>query len=71
MVPSVTHYFLVKVGNGSSCRSELLNEHIQVRDCFSFDLPEYIRIATKRPEENSRLVAVLQAVKEKRGGLTF
>lgn len=71
LVPSSTHYFLMKVGNGSACRSALLKERIQVRDCFSFDLPAYIRIATKQPEENSRLVAILKDMQQKRGALLF
>ncbi|MCD4673994.1 MAG: histidinol-phosphate aminotransferase family protein [Anaerolineaceae bacterium] len=71
LVPSSVHYFLMKVGNGAACRSELLKARIQVRDCFSFDLPAYIRIATKRPEENIRLVAALRAIREKQGDLIF
>jgi histidinol-phosphate aminotransferase len=71
LAPSAAHYFLVKVGNGAACRSELLKEYIQVRDCHSFDLPAYIRIATKQPQENSRLVAALQMLEQKRGSLIF
>jgi histidinol-phosphate aminotransferase len=71
LVPSSVHYFLMKVGNAATCRSELLKERIQVRDCFSFDLPAYIRIATKRQEENDRLVAVLKHIHERRGELIF
>lgn len=71
LVPSATHYWLVKVGNGGSCRSELIKQRIQVRDCFSFDLPAYIRIATKTPRENGVLVAALQDIQQKRGSLVF
>lgn len=71
LVPSRVHYFLMKVGNAAACRSELLRERIQVRDCFSFDLPAYVRIATKRPEENERLIEVLEGIRERRGELVF
>ena len=71
VVPSSVHYFLMKVGNAAACRSDLLKERIQVRDCFSFDLPAYVRIATKRPEENERLIAVLNEIRERRGELLF
>jgi len=71
LVPSSVHYFLMKVGNAAGCRSELLKERIQVRDCFSFDLPAFIRIATKLPDENARLVAVLYDIRQRRGELIF
>ena len=71
LVPSSVHYFLMKTGNGAACRNELIKERIQVRDCFSFDLPGYIRIATKRPDENARLIAVLDGIRQKRGSLIF
>jgi histidinol-phosphate aminotransferase len=71
LVPSRVHYFLMKVGNAAACRSELLKSRIQVRDCFSFDLPAYVRIATKRPEENERLIRVLKGISERRGELVF
>jgi L-threonine-O-3-phosphate decarboxylase len=60
-VPSAVHYFLVHVGDGAAFRRALLRHKIQVRDCGSFGLPAYVRIATRRPEENVRL---LEAVGE-------
>ena len=62
-VPSTTHFFLVRVGNGAACRQALLRHGMLVRDCASFGLPAYIRVATRRPEENARL---LTALKEQR-----
>lgn len=54
---SSTHYFLLKVGEASDFRKQLLHEHhIQVRDCTSFGLPKHIRISTRLPEENELLV---------------
>ena len=62
-VPSTTHFFLVRVGNGAACRQALLGRGILVRDCASFGLPEYIRVATRRPEENARLLTALAEVR--------
>ena len=33
-----------------------------VRDCASFGLPEFVRIATRRPEDNLRLVEAIREV---------
>jgi histidinol-phosphate aminotransferase len=60
-VPSRLHYFIVNVGDAAGFRARLLRHRIQVRDCASFGLPSHIRIATRRPEENGRL---LQAIRE-------
>jgi threonine-phosphate decarboxylase len=35
---------------------------VLVRDCASFGLPAYARIAARRPEENARLLAAIDAV---------
>ena len=66
-VPSTTHFCLVRVGNGAACRQALLERGILVRDCASFGLPEYIRVATRRPAENARLLAALAEVRPWRG----
>jgi len=58
-VPSQTHYFLMPVGGGKQLRQKLLQHGILVRDCASFGLPSYIRIATRKPEENMRLLQTL------------
>jgi histidinol-phosphate aminotransferase len=62
-VPSTTHFFLVCVGNGAACRQALLQRGILVRDCASFGLPAYIRVATRRPEENARLLTALEELR--------
>jgi threonine-phosphate decarboxylase len=36
---------------------------IQVRDCASFGLPGYVRIAARRPEENRRLLQAIESTK--------
>ena len=59
---SAGHFFLVKVGPAAAFRQKLLRYRIVVRDCASFGLPEYVRIATRRPEENARLVRAIKEI---------
>lgn len=59
VLPTDTTYTLVAVENAATFRQELLRQGIQVRDCASFGLPQYVRIAARRPEENDRLVAAI------------
>jgi histidinol-phosphate aminotransferase len=56
VVPSDTHYFLVKVGNAPKYRGALLKKGILVRDCTSFGLGEYIRISPRTMPDCIRLV---------------
>ena len=63
LVPSKTNFFLVKVGDGKSFRNALLRHGIMVRDCNSFGLPEYIRIAPRTMPECQKLIATIQALK--------
>lgn len=44
-VPTNTNFFLFKTGNASRFRKKLLAKGVLVRDCASFGLPEYVRIA--------------------------
>jgi histidinol-phosphate aminotransferase len=59
-LPSATHYMLVNVGDGAAFRQRLLGHGLIVRDCASFGLPAYVRIATRKPEENQKLLAYLR-----------
>jgi histidinol-phosphate aminotransferase len=59
-VPSTTHYFLLEVEQAATFRRALLQQGLLVRDCASFDLPAYVRIATRRPPENERLLSAIE-----------
>jgi histidinol-phosphate aminotransferase len=59
---SAVHFFTVPVGDGAAFRRALLRYRVQVRDCASFGLPAYVRIAARRPEENARLLAAVREV---------
>jgi L-threonine-O-3-phosphate decarboxylase len=61
-LPSATHFFLVRVGDGAAFRQALLRRGILVRDCASFGLPAHVRIAARRPEENERLLTAIREV---------
>ncbi len=61
-VPSAMPFFLMPVANGSAFRLALLKKGILVRDAASFGLPGHVRIGTRRPPDNARLLSVLEEV---------
>jgi histidinol-phosphate aminotransferase len=70
-VPSVVHFFLLRhslalraqnVAAGTAFRQALLQRGVVVRDCASFGLPDHVRIATRTPHENERLLAAIREV---------
>ncbi len=63
LVPSSTNFFLVRVVNAKAFRTALLRHGILVRDCTSFGLPEYIRIAPRTMPECEKLIATLRTLK--------
>jgi len=63
VIPSKTNFFLVRIGNGKKFRSTLLKHGILVRDCTSFGLPEYIRIAPRTIPECKKLITIIQTLK--------
>lgn len=63
-LPSAVHFFLLPVHSAAAWKTELLERRILVRDCTSFGLPRYLRIAPQQPAHNDRLVAALAACKE-------
>lgn len=60
-VPSCTTYFVVSAGEAAELRHALLARHrILVRDCASFGLPTYLRLAARPAADRERLVAAFR-----------
>lgn len=59
---SLAHFFLLPVGDGRAFRERLLPHGLVVRDCASFGLPEYVRIAPRTRPENIRLLETLSSI---------
>jgi len=60
VVPSETHYCLVRVGDADLVRERVLRSHrLLVRSCRSFGLSQYIRVAAGTEEARARLVDAL------------
>jgi len=64
LVPSSTNFFLVRVGDAKAFRTALLRHGILVRDCTSFGLPEYVRIAPRTMPECQKLITTIQSLKQ-------
>jgi len=58
--PSQTNFFLVKVGDAARFRQALLRKGILVRDCTSFGLPNYIRLAPRTIAECQKLLTAIR-----------
>jgi histidinol-phosphate aminotransferase len=59
VIPSDANYFLIKVGSARKFRNSLLKQGILVRDCTSFGLPQYVRIAPRTMTECEKLIAAI------------
>lgn len=62
-LPSQAPFFLVKVGDAPGLRRALLGYGILVRDCSSFGLPQYIRLAPRPLPQCQRLLEALTELK--------
>ncbi len=49
-------FMLVQTGDGAATRAALLRRGCLVRDCASFGLPAWVRVAPRRPDANARLL---------------
>jgi histidinol-phosphate aminotransferase len=61
-LPSQTNFFLVRVGNATAFRQALLKKGVLVRDCTSFGLPQYIRLAPRSLSECQKLIEAIKDV---------
>ena len=57
--PSSTNFLLVRVGEGTAWRNNLMRQGLFVRDCTSFGLPEYIRIGIRSLPDCRRLIQAI------------
>ncbi len=64
VVPSQTHFFLVKVGDAAAFRSALLAQGILVRDCASFGLKEYIRLSASTIAQSHIFIDTVRELKK-------
>ena len=55
-VKSDVNFFIKNVGNARNVVKDLKKRGVLVRDCTSFNLPNYIRFSVRRREENKILV---------------
>ena len=62
--PSRANFVLARVGDAAGLRARLLRRGFAVRECASFGLPEWVRIATPAARELPRLLAALEAALE-------
>lgn len=60
--PSRANFLLVEAGDGPAARLALLRHGILVRDCTSFGLPSWVRVAIPRAEDEERVTAALLEV---------
>jgi histidinol-phosphate aminotransferase len=58
-LPSEANFILLKVGQGAALRRSLMQKGILVRDCASFGLPQYIRLAFRNQSDCRLLVKTL------------
>ena len=65
ILPSDANFFLMKAGGAQKFRSALLKYGILVRDCTSFGLPEYIRLASRTMPECQKLIATIRELIKK------
>jgi len=57
-----TPYLTLQVGHAAAVAAKALELGFRVRDCASYGLPERIRVSTRTPQENARLVQALGVV---------
>ncbi|MBN1691006.1 MAG: histidinol-phosphate aminotransferase family protein [Dehalococcoidia bacterium] len=59
IIPTDTHFFLVRVGDAAGFKRLLLGKGFLVRDCASFGLPSYVRISPRSMQDCRKLVQAI------------
>jgi len=62
VIPSYAHFFLVEVGDAPAFRRALLARGMSVRDCTSFGLPTFVRIAPRTHADNQALLHAVEQI---------
>ena len=62
VLPTGTNFFLVRVGNAGKFQRGLLDRGFLVRDCSSFGLPGYVRLAPRRMQDCRSLIAAIKSM---------
>lgn len=64
VIPSDVHFGIIALDRPAiEVRRKLLQQSIQVRDCTSFGLPDYIRVSTRQEGENVKLIEMMLSLK--------
>lgn len=66
--PTGLNFFTVTVDDAARVAGELLRHGLRVRDCTSFGYPGLVRIATRCPEDNQRLLKAWAMFQSSSGG---
>lgn len=61
-IPSQANFFLVKVGDAEGFYYALLRKGFLVRNCASFGIPEYIRLAPRTLAECEKLISAIREI---------
>lgn len=62
-IPSATSFFLLEVGDAEEFRAQLLRRGLLVRDCRSFGLPRFVRVAARTRSECERLISAIATLR--------
>jgi histidinol-phosphate/aromatic aminotransferase/cobyric acid decarboxylase-like protein len=61
-LPSTAPYVVFEAGDGAALRRGLLSRGVVVRDCASFGLPSFVRVAVRPEGDRARFLAALAEV---------
>lgn len=59
IIPTDTHFFLVRIGDAPGFKNRLLEKGFLVRDCSSFGLPAFVRISPRCMDDCRKLAQAI------------